>query len=99
LLVGRWKVKDGSAPKGAIYEFTNDGKMTYTHPDGWGWTRTYRVEGDQLNYEGMENGKLEKSHVTILKLTDDTLVTTLGTNIDIHGNKSEMSTTHIRVGR
>jgi uncharacterized protein (TIGR03066 family) len=97
--VGRWKVKEGSSPKGATYEFTKDGKMTYTHPEGWGWTKSYRVEGDQLNYESMENGKLQKGHETILKLTEDTLVVTLGTNIDIHGNKSEMSTTLVRVGR
>ena len=74
LLAGRWKVKEGIDPKGAAYEFTKDGKMIYTHPDMWGWTRSYRVEGDQINHEGMENGKLERHHVTILKLTDDTLV-------------------------
>jgi hypothetical protein len=73
--------------------------MTYTHPDGWGWTKSYRVVGDQIDYESMENGKLEKGHVRILTLTDTTLVVTLGTNIDIHGVKSEMSSTMVRVGR
>ena len=99
LLVGRWKVKEGIDPKGAVYEFTRDGKMTYTHPDNWGWTKTYQVEGDQINYKGKENGVLEKSHVTILTLTNDTLVLSLGTNVDIHGKESKMSSTLFRIGK
>jgi uncharacterized protein (TIGR03066 family) len=98
LLVGRWKMTEGF-PKGATYEFTKDGKMTYTHPDGWGWTKSYHVEGNHIVYEDTETGRLERIRLIILKLTDDTLVVSLGTNIDIHGNKSEMSTTFSRVGR
>ena len=81
LIVGKWtvtKADEGTVEKGAIVEFTADGKCKATHKKGDEDVTaegTYKVDGDKLTMN-MKIGDMErKIDITILKLTKTELHT------------------------
>lgn len=80
-IVGKWEVakSDGEAPKGAVVEFTKDGKLAITMDLNGKKVElggTYKVDGDKLkvkvSFMGMES---PEETDTIKSLKDDEFVT------------------------
>lgn len=76
LLVGKWEVTradEGSAPVGALIEFTKDGKLKATFKrDDKDVTRegTYTVEKDTINLVTKRDDQDRKQTITITKISD-----------------------------
>jgi len=92
-LVGRWEVTkadEGTVPKGAVIEFTADGKVKYTGKKGDMVEMrdgTYKLAGTKLTVTVKEEEKEKSQTVTITKLTDTELA------VDEDGKKAELSKT------
>jgi uncharacterized protein (TIGR03066 family) len=82
LIVGTWeatKPDPGTLPKGALVEFTKDGKLTATGKDKDGKEMkhegTYKVTGDTLSIT-VKRGDEERTHtMTITKISDKEMTT------------------------
>ena len=93
LIVGKWEVTkadEGTVPKGAVIEFTADGKVKYTGKKGDMVEMrdgTYKLAGTKLTVTVKEEEKEKSQTVTITKLTDTELA------VDEDGKKAELSKT------
>jgi uncharacterized protein (TIGR03066 family) len=78
-LVGVWEITDegggGAGGKGAIYEFTKDGKAKVSAPKKKGLEGTYTLDGDKLTWKvGLGDVKAESPPFKVTKVTDKELV-------------------------
>jgi uncharacterized protein (TIGR03066 family) len=93
-LVGKWemtKSSDENAPKGAIVEFTKDGKLTITvdlNGKKLEIGGKYKVEGDQLTVTVTppDGGKEDSDTDTIKSMTDEKVVL-----VDKKGKETELT--------
>jgi uncharacterized protein (TIGR03066 family) len=91
LLVGKWEVTkadEGTVPKGAVIEFTAEGKVKYTGKKGDMIEMregTYKLAGDKLTVTVKEEEKEKSESVTITRLTDTEMA------VDDNGKKAELS--------
>jgi uncharacterized protein (TIGR03066 family) len=81
LLVGKWEVTKadpGTAPPGAVVEFTKDGKVTVTHKQDdkdVSISGTYKLEGKKISF-ALKVGDEEKTKtITITKLSAKEMTT------------------------
>jgi uncharacterized protein (TIGR03066 family) len=81
-LVGKWEVSkadEGTLPKGAVIEFTKDGKLKLTAKKGdndFNVEGTYKMDGDDKFTVSMKVGDDEhKTEVTILSIDDKSMKT------------------------
>jgi uncharacterized protein (TIGR03066 family) len=80
-IVGKWEVTkadDGTLPKGAIVEFTRDGKFKALAKDGdkdVTFEGTYKVTGDKFEVTIKIGEESHSNTITITKLTDDEMHT------------------------
>lgn len=93
-LVGKWemvKSDEQAAPKGALVEFTKDGKVTLTLDAGgkkFEMGGTYKLAGDKLTvkFKPPDGGEEKEDTDTVKSLTDDKLVL-----VDKQGKTTEMA--------
>jgi uncharacterized protein (TIGR03066 family) len=93
-LVGKWemvKSDEQTAPKGALVEFTKDGKVTLTLDAGgkkFEMGGTYKLAGDKLTvkFKPPDGGEEKEDTDTVKSLTDDKLVL-----VDKQGKTTEMA--------
>jgi uncharacterized protein (TIGR03066 family) len=91
LIVGKWEVTkadEGTVPKGALIEFTKDGKVKYTGKKGDMIEMregTYTLAGTKLTVTVKEEEKDKSRTVTIIKLTDTSMA------VDEGGKKAELT--------
>jgi len=91
LIVGTWEVTkadENTVPKGAVIEFSKDGKVKYTGKKGDTIeTRegTYKLAGSKLTVTVKEEEKDKSQTVTISKLTETELA------VDDDGKKAELT--------
>jgi len=80
-IVGKWEVTkadENTIPKGAIVEFTKDGKFKALEKDGDKevmFEGTYKVEGDKFVVTIKIGDDSHSNTVTITKMTDDEMHT------------------------
>jgi uncharacterized protein (TIGR03066 family) len=81
LIVGKWEVTkadEGTLPKGAVVEFTKDGKFKALEKLGDKdliFEGTYKVTGDKFDLDLKMGDQSIKVTITIVKLTDDEMQT------------------------
>ena len=78
-LVGKWSAEDEDAGTSMVVEFTKDGQLKVTAKEKKGkdvqLNGTYTVDGDKVAVTFKAGDKEFKETLTIVKLTDDELVT------------------------
>jgi len=81
LIVGKWEVTkadEGTLPKGAVVEFTKDGKfkaLAKADDKDAMFEGTYKVAGDKFDLDLKSGDQSIKLAITIVKLTDDEMQT------------------------
>jgi len=81
LIVGKWEVTKadpGTAPPGAIVEFTKDGKMKVTHKEDdkdVSFGGTYKVEGKKVSMKFKIGDDERAKTITITKISDKEMAT------------------------
>jgi uncharacterized protein (TIGR03066 family) len=76
-LLGKWELVKGEGPKGAIIEFTDDGKMKLEAKLGDKAIKadgTYKLQGNSIATKISFGGKTQSETSTIKKLTDTELI-------------------------
>jgi len=81
LIVGKWEVTkadEGTAPPGAVIEFTRDGKVKVTFKKDDAETMiegTYKIEGDAFVVTHKRGEEEHTQTITITKITDTEMST------------------------
>jgi uncharacterized protein (TIGR03066 family) len=81
LIVGKWEVSkadEGTAPPGAVIEFTRDGKAKVTYKKDDADTTiegTYKIEGDAFVLTHKRGEEEHTQTITITKITDTDMST------------------------
>jgi uncharacterized protein (TIGR03066 family) len=78
-LIGKWSPKEKMEGLTVVVEFTKDGKVTFTYAfvgeRELRLTENYKVDGSKLITSGLRDPKTVTVTRTLVKLTDDELVT------------------------